>query len=63
MTVDALDDADLLDIDDREDDTTECVLLLGRCQLPDLLDVYDLVEDLTDDTSDGVSSPETRGLA
>jgi hypothetical protein len=38
---------------------TELVLLLGRCQLPDLMEVDDLVED----TCDCAFSLEARGLA
>lgn len=60
--VDTRDDPDLLDISDREEDTTECVLLPGRCQLPDLPAADDLVEDLIDNTCDGAFSPDTRGL-
>jgi hypothetical protein len=59
FTVDAWDTSDLPDTEDRDDDTTERALLLGRCQPPDLLEV----DDLADDTCDGAFSFATRGLA
>jgi hypothetical protein len=59
LTVDVWDTSDLLDTEDRDDDTAERALLLGRCQLPDLPEV----DDLTDDTCDGAFSFATRGLA
>jgi hypothetical protein len=48
-----------LDTDDRDDDTIERALLLGRCQPPGLL----VVDGLTDDTRDGVLPLVARGIA
>jgi hypothetical protein len=46
FSLDACDPRDLLDTDDFDEGATDCALMLGRRQLPDLVDVEDFGSDI-----------------
>lgn len=46
FSLDACDTRDLPDTDDFDDGATDCALMLGRRQLPDLLEVEDFGSDI-----------------